>query len=392
MLSKSNLEISEAIRWLNHFGIEAVFFVPTETGLKKSIIDAHGLIREYLKKHEIHDYLNQKQGDKKIISYALIDSYGTQELKMSLYRPKTKKGDPRFWPSGFKNKCKPTDLIAMFIRDGVLHLLNLSDNQNWKEGRNRQSWLFNYLIQGRIRYSQSASRLLNMIREVYELGWIESRRGGSTGVGYTLESCLGIQANSSPLPDFEGIEIKAQRHSTKKTRANLFAKVADWDISRLSSSKEILMNYGYVHDEGLKLYCTVSSAHPNSQGLMLEVDNSTNTLNEFYLNNHVKEDVVKWRFEKLESKLLEKHRETFWVYADCKRRGSEYFRYSKVVHTKNPSILNFRQLIESGDITVDHLIKERSNGRVSEKGPLFKIAPNNIDLLIPVVNTYDFES
>ena len=115
-----------------------------------------------------------------------------------------------------------------------------------------------------------------MIREVYELGWIESRRGGSTGVGYTLESCLGIEANSSPLPDFEGIEIKAQRHSTKKTRANLFAKVADWDISRLSSSKEILMNYGYVHDEGLKLYCTVSSAHPNSQGLMLEVDNSTN--------------------------------------------------------------------------------------------------------------------
>jgi len=70
---------------------------PTENGLKKSIMDATGTVRNYLKSNEVHDYSLQGQGpESKIILEALIYSdFTTYKSKVSLYRPKTKKGDPR---------------------------------------------------------------------------------------------------------------------------------------------------------------------------------------------------------------------------------------------------------------------------------------------------------
>jgi len=38
---------------------------------------------------------------------------------------------------------------------------------------------------------------------------------------------------------------------------------------------------------------------------------------------------------------------------------------------------------------MDHLIKRNAKGRVSEKGPSFKISPQNLDLLFPSPVEYD---
>mgnify|MGYP000636587006 CR=1 FL=1 len=54
--------------------------------------------------------------------------------------------------------------------------------------------------------------LLAKIKEVNKKGWIKTLRKGDTGVGYTLETELGIRANSNQKPDFHGIEIKAFRN------------------------------------------------------------------------------------------------------------------------------------------------------------------------------------
>jgi hypothetical protein len=45
--------------------------------------------------------------------------------------------------------------------------------------------------------------------------------------------------------------------------------------------------------------------------------------------------------------------------------------------------------LEQGIITLDHLIKRNSKGIVVEKGPLFKIKPNSLNLLFPPSNIYD---
>ena len=57
-------------------------------------------------------------------------------------------------------------------------------------------------------------------------------------------------------------------------------------------------------------------------------------------------------------------------------------------HTKKPIISQFDILVDQGIITLDHLIKRNSNGKVVEKGPIFKIKPKGIDLLFPPNEKY----
>ncbi len=84
------------------------------------------------------------------------------------------------------------------------------------------------------------------------------------------------------------------------------------------------------------------------------------------------------------NRLLEKHKETFWVAADTiKIDGKEHFQYQEVEHTKKPIASQFDILLDQGIITLDHLIKRNIEGKVVEKGPLFKIKPNSLDLLFP---------
>jgi hypothetical protein len=396
LLSASNTNITDAIRWLNRFGIEAAFFVPTKTGLAKSIIDAHFTLREYLRINEIHDYEQQDQGDKVYLECHLIKCSSAHESRISLYRPNTKKGDPRFWISKLGEICTDSDLIALYVRNGSIYIINLSDAQIRSEGLNTNSWLNNFLIQGRIQYSQPAFQLLSRLKSIHDFGWVRTTRPGDTGVGHTLETLLGIRANSLPYPDFHGIEIKAKRISSLKhaDRTTLFAKVPDWSISEMKSSAEILESFGYFRDDLKKLYCTVSAQKPNAQGLQFILDFNNATLNEVYVTDidlgQIK-DVVRWRLQTLEAALLSKHRETFWVYAENKIEEDEYFFFRKADHSRNPSITNFRHLLEVGVITMDHLIKDR-DGRVSEKGPLFKIKSDSIDLLIPLIGSYDLST
>jgi hypothetical protein len=207
-------------------------------------------------------------------------------------------------------------------------------------------------------------------------------------VGRTLETLLGIDINSSQLPDYKGIELKSFR-ANKGNRKNLFAQVPNWEISDFKSSAEILNSFGYWRGEDFKLYCTVSSIVTNSQGLTLKIDSESNQLIEFSDKKEIG-DFVRWEIKKLHEKLLQKHRETFWVEAESIiQDGKEFFQYQAVEHTRKPIISQFDLLLEQGAITLDHLIKKNAKGKVLEKGPLFKIKPKALNLLFPPSKSYD---
>lgn len=114
-------------------------------------------------------------------------------------------------------------------------------------------------------------------------------------------------------------------------------------------------------------------------------------INQLIENSDKKEvgDFGIWTLDKLHERLLEKHKETFWVAADTiSIDGKEHFKYKAVEHTKKPIVSQFDILLEQGIITLDHLIKRNSKGEVIEKGPLFKIKPNSLDLLFPPSKKY----
>jgi len=208
-----------------------------------------------------------------------------------------------------------------------------------------------------------------------------------TAIGRTLETLLGIDINSSKKPDYKGIELKSYRDN-RGNRKNLFSQVPDWNLSNFKSSAEILNAFGYNRGDDFKLYCTVSGLVRNSQGLKLRMDSKINQL----LENSDKPnigDFVVWQLETLHNRLLEKHNETFWIAADSIYiDGKEHFQYKTAEHTKKPIVTQFDILLDQGIITLDHLIKRKSSGGVVEKGPIFKIKPNALDLLFPPSNIY----
>jgi len=379
---------------LTSYSVPITLIEPTETGLKKSILDATGPVRRFLKESKIHDYYNPPQGPdyKETFSSFLVGTKIIIPSKVSLYRPKTKKGDPRIWFKGLPNYSKPNDIIAITYNNNTLYCINLTTIAiEYILENSLPSPLLDLVQEINSLASDVSNELLYKIRTIANNGPIPSTIIGDTAIGRALEPALGIEINSRKEPDYKGIELKSfrsKKNGGRENRKNLFAQVPDWSLSKFKSSAEILNNFGYEREEDFKLYCTVSAITRNSQGLNLKIDNDIKQLIE---NSDKPEigDFVVWTLDKLHNRLREKHKETFWVEAESTRiNDREHFQYKLVEHTKKPITSQFDLLIDQGIITLDHLIKRNSKGKVVEKGPLFKIKPKGIELLFPPSERY----
>ena len=396
MLVNSDFDITEAIRFFNAYSVEATYLVPTSVGLGKSIMDATSPFRLYLKENQIHNYDGQTQGPegKRTVETFFVTETNLIPTTASLYRPqaKGKEGDPRIWFSKLPSYASPNNLLGVVAFNNALYVINLSNQNIRQSAQDSNSPLSRLFKQINANQSSVSDELLNKLREVASRGWIKTVTVGDTGIGATLEHCLGIQINSSQKPDYKGIELKTKRITGLRatTRTSLFAQVPDWGISALKSSAQILDTYGYNRGDVKKLYCTVKATAPNSQGLILRVDEPKDILQERYESADISRDVVTWKFDVLRNRLLTKHNETFWIgAATSKIDGIEHFHYKKVLHTRVPFASNFHTLCQEGVITLDHLIKRDVSGKVVEKGPLFKINPSDLGLLFPPPLQFD---
>ena len=378
------------IKLLTENSVELTLIEPTETGLIKSIMDATGSVRSYLRAKNIHDFENQKQGqeNKVQVNSILIKNDEFISSVASLYRPNTKKGDPRIWFKGLGSYSKANDILGIIEFQKSLYVLNITQ-------LNLEELLsvgvvnpFRELIDEiRNITNEIADELLFKLRKIASRGYIEGLLQADTSIGRTLEFLLDVPMNSLKAPDYKGIELKSFRDK-KANRKNLFAQIPDWSLSKFGSSEEILNNFGYTREGVFRLYCTVSAIVRNSQGLQLKVDSNL----KYLIENSDKADIgdfAIWTLENLKNRLQTKHKETFWVSADTKfEDGKEYFLFTKAQHTKKPILTQFDILLEQGVITLDHLIKRLPTGGVAEKGPIFKLKPKALDLLFPPSQIY----
>jgi len=380
----SDDELSK-IEFLTSKQIEVALIEPTKTGLRKSIMDATSSVRDFLKLKNIHDFNTQKQGptNKIVLDTVIIDIEQTVTTRTSLYRPTTKMGDPRVWISKIGSLCSAGDILAISSFEGRLWVFNLT-TLPIRDLFTIQSPFKHFVDMYSAEERGVSDELIEKIRAIARKGYIKSPFKGDTAIGRLLETELGIVINSSKDPDYKGIEIKSSR-AERQNRKNLFAQVPDWDISTVKSSRTILDQYGYLKDGVRRLYCTVTSTRFNPQTLRLKVDSSKGLLTEYSSRDG---DVVSWRFRNLEQRLLTKHKETFWVEALSKiEDGQEYFKFTKIEHTKDPLASQLGILIQQGQVSLDHLIKEKGVSAV-EKGPIFKLKKNSLPLLFPPSEIY----
>jgi len=342
----------ENFKVLANLGIRYTTFQTYWTSLDKYYFDAIAPIRAFLLEEGFHDYSIQEQGPKDYRDgYILTDSLRIPTTA-SLYRPKTKNGDPRLWFSKLNHYASPDDIFAMFHLDNALYVINVTktnvaesyysvDNNPIKEILSTLS----------SRGMEISKELLNKFIKLYDNGhWYESEVQSDTGIGRAVETLLGIKMNASRDPDYKGIELKSKRLQRNSAKNGLFSQIPDWENSKFKSGEEI-------PDDGEILE-------------MLERKDEK-------AFNHV----VEWQLMNLHERLSSKHKETFWVSVDNQFfDGKEFFKYSYIEHTRNPNVAEFDNLIMQQFISLELLLC-RPSGRGDTWN--FKIKDRAMPLLFP---------
>ena len=386
------------VKFLVDKQIEFATIQITETGLKKSILDATAPVRTYFKEKNVHDYDLQLQGPehKRVIDTYIMTETARFLTKTSLYRPVTKKGDPRLWVNKVRDVefLRANDIFSLIAYENTLFVINLSTVDISKVCLSYIDTPLKDLILELSRGKNSVSNeLLGLIKDRMT-DWMPAEILADTGIGRTVESILGIKMNPSKAPDYKGIELKSHREASR-VRNTLFTQTPEWAISRLKSGKEIVNEYGYIPDgyNHKSLHVTLSANKPNQQGLGLLVQPQLGLLEADEFSQLALEDgtfrkindVAVWRLIKLHERLLTKHRETFWIDVETKyESGREFFRVSEILHTKNPIPAQFDVLLDQGQITVDFLLCRNSGGDTYS----FKIKGKARPLLFPQSETY----
>jgi len=391
VLAMSDTNIEQFLPIFAETGVPVAFLVPTPTGFGKSIMDATAPIRELLRNANVHDYEKQSQGqdNKEIVDTYIVQYDSVIQTDTSLYRPETKKGDPRIWIYNLKPFCKPCNLLALIVIEKKIYVFNLSDIRI-ADSLFKKGFCYSILEEASYQDKLISEELLNKLHVIHNRGFLPSITAGDPGVGDTLEHALGIDRNNSKAPDYKGIELKTTRLTRNggnraTTRSTLFTRVPDEGMSY----RQIVDKYGKIQVprgstiERLQLYETLMCARPNAYDLILDVDVNNDKLNILHQEERVRKYVSAWYLDNLRKALLLKHRETFWIKAQSETRdGVEFFRYDKVLHTKNPNASLLAPLFESNKITVDLAAHYKPDGKWRDHGVLFKMRPDDLPLLL----------
>lgn len=373
--------------------IEFTLVQITEVGYRKGILDATEPMRQYFRQTGMHDYQTQLQGteNKVLMPTLILDQTSGYSTLTSLYRPMTKKGDPRIWPGRMTKHCAPNDILLMIFHDGILYVINLSQVDIQKVCSSPVITPLSDLVCSLNAQAMSVANELEGLLRNLAMRWHSTEVLADTGVGRAIEALLGINMNSDKNPDYKGIELKSAREKRVKNRSTLFTQVPDWSISEIGSAKAIVEKYGYERN-GVKTYQnTLSCININSQHLgltlyqlreLLAIEEKKCKLSADGSTVFKKEaDVALWNLDTLHNRLLTKHHETFWIGVESKiEAGREFFRPTVIEHTKNPIVSQFDNLLDSGDITVDLLLCRPGKGGDTVA---FKIKPKSRQMLFP---------
>jgi len=234
---------------------------------------------------------------------------------------------------------------------------------------------------------------LKRIKEIKDMGYVQSHRKGDTGIGKTLEDLLGITENNIAGPDFSIYELKSGRKDSS-SMLTLFTKAP----MPKGANKKLLEVFGYkqrtkIHDtsqkklgdymeveieEGKKevrieekeLHVTVDAIKENSVGLILKiVDTRIYIANDKNVEAYYEESILKEAFERKYTKFI-------YVLASRKKEDStEYLRFDEAYLLEGFSFKRFSELVKEGIIKLDLRIGHYPDGRLHDHGTGFRVLP-----------------
>ena len=230
------------------------------------------------------------------------------------------------------------------------------------------------------------TELKEKLSDINRRGYIVSLRKGNTGIGYTLETLLGVVENNLRTPDFGNIELKetllgvAENNLRYSDLGNIELKSrrikstslltmftfndSIWKIEQ----EELIKQYGYYKDGRWALYTTAKNK-PNNRGFYVKVEQDTVRL--------YHEDglcAIEWQLEPLIADLKKKLSNVLLVEAESRKSGGqEEFWYKEAYLLTGVIVEKFLEYIKNGPIVVDLRMHIAKNGVVRNHGTAFRL-------------------
>ncbi len=239
-------------------------------------------------------------------------------------------------------------------------------------------------------------KLYMEFNKIRKLGWIESMRNGTGGIGYTFETLLGKEEDYLQAPDYLGIEIKTMRQYGKK-KIHLFCLAPDGDcIFPIDKIVEVL---GYP-DKEYKNYkvlsvnlTTLNYSSIGNNRAKIFVNWKDSKVEIIACNMYCKSlgVNVSWSFELIKKAIYNKLQNLAIVKAYYKNENEkDYYYYNHISFYRLKDFNTFVKLIEKGYIEISfnvRIYKDIENlGKMNDRGTNFTIMEENIELLYDKVD------
>lgn len=222
------------------------------------------------------------------------------------------------------------------------------------------------------------NEVVEELKKINEQGWIPTMRTGNTGIGFTLESHLGIEENNISDSDIDGVcELKAKR-SNASSRITAFCLTPVWAVN----ARKLLEEYGYQSDDhadrtnlyaGLKF--GVNKPPSGRYHFLVNIeemeDESCVVIRDGQqkLIGHLPLSVLRYKFRTKYSNLL------LVKAAVRKEKGIEQFWYNEAHYCTNISIKKVEQLLRAGDMVIEfRMWVDRVTNQYKDHGTCFRLA------------------
>ncbi len=240
-------------------------------------------------------------------------------------------------------------------------------------------------------------KVVNMIRnledfilefeKIKKLGWVQTHRNGSTGIGKTLEDLLGIEENNRQEPDFGEYELKSCRIEANSMTTILTKAPKPPKINAYLREK-----FGYVSDEyeikNKVLHATLWAGRFTEiadTGAALRVACESNTI---YIESREGRENAYWSEEDVRTSFKSKYKTNKLVLVKAHSQGKgpeETFQFVEAYLLQGINSERVIDLVQRGIICVDIRIGMYKDGRMHDHGTGFRIFDRHYDELFDVV-------
>ena len=245
---------------------------------------------------------------------------------------------------------------------------------------------------------ENMNTLYTLFIIIKKQGWIESKRNGTTGIGYTFEKLIGKEEDNSFKPDFGEIEIKTMRVYSKQ-KIHLFCLNPDGDCKypikqlceKLGYNSKYKKDTMFFRTESISTEYTMFGYYTK---MRIFIDRASSKVLFEVIKNGKKIDLrISWSFESIKERINRKLLKLALITAKNKyQNGKEYFYYDSITFYTLKSFDTFLEMLENGKIKICFNVEAKLNDgkiiKINDRGTCFIIDKKNINELYNVIDEH----